>query len=80
MDEVLRDMTDRTSSYIDDIIIYSKTWEDHMNHIEEVLGRLERTELTVKRSKCEWGRKSWNFWVIVLEKARCASLKPEIET
>ena len=56
MDEVLRDMTDRTSSYIDDILIYSKTWEDRMNHIEEVLGRLERRGLTVRRSKCEWGR------------------------
>ena len=54
-------MTDRTSSYIDDMLIYSKTWEDHMNHIEEVLGRLERTGLTVKRSNCEWGKEDLEF-------------------
>ena len=32
-----------------------------MNHIEEVLGRLDRTGLTVKRNKCEWGKEELKF-------------------
>jgi hypothetical protein len=39
--------------FIDDILIYSKTKEDHANHIRVVLQRLRDHRLYAKFSKCE---------------------------
>lgn len=41
--------------FFDDILIYNKTWEEHLKHIEEVLRILEKESLYVKASKCEFG-------------------------
>jgi len=40
--------------YLDDILIYSKTKQEHENHVHEVLNRLEKHELYVKLSKSEF--------------------------
>jgi hypothetical protein len=40
--------------FIDDILIYSKTKEDHANHIRVVLQRLRDHRLYAKFSKCEF--------------------------
>jgi hypothetical protein len=39
--------------YIDDIVIYSKTAEDHLQHIAKILQRLQKHGLRVKFSKCQ---------------------------
>ena len=44
--------------YLDDIIIYSKTVEDHFQKLREVFKRLERAGLKVKPSKCSLMQKS----------------------
>jgi hypothetical protein len=41
--------------FFDDILIYSKTWEDHLKHLEEVLSIMESEILFAKASKCEFG-------------------------
>ncbi len=38
--------------YIDDIIIYSKTWEEHMHHLDEIFSLLNKAGLKIKPSKC----------------------------
>jgi hypothetical protein len=47
--------------YIDDIVVFSKSWEDHMQHLNVVLRRLESAGLTVKLSKCEFVCDKFNF-------------------
>ena len=47
--------------YIDDILIFSKTWEEHLKHIEWVLGKLEEAHLVLSKEKCEWGKESIEF-------------------
>ena len=39
--------------YLDDILIYSNTEEDHIQHVGEVLQRLREAKLYIKLSKCE---------------------------
>jgi hypothetical protein len=39
--------------YIDDIIIYSDTFEEHMQHLEEVFKRLKQCNIVIKPSKCK---------------------------
>ena len=52
--KVLADI-DNVNVYIDDIIIFSTTWSDHMRTIEKVLKRLRDHNLTIKPEKCSFG-------------------------
>ena len=40
--------------YIDDILIYSKTFYEHMKHIEIVFKILQEAELMIKLKKCKF--------------------------
>ncbi|MCP4240224.1 MAG: DDE-type integrase/transposase/recombinase [bacterium] len=41
--------------YLDDLIVYSPTWEAHLDHLREVLRRLRKHNLKVKLKKCSFG-------------------------
>eukprot|EP00731_Ephydatia_muelleri_P001017 Em0001g1017a len=55
MDQVIQGMDSFASAYLDDLIIFSSSWEDHMRHLHCVLERLVGAGLTVKSSKCQFG-------------------------
>ena len=61
MDQVLDGMLEFAGTYIDDIIIYSQSWEDHMTHVALVLEQLKIFGLTAKPSKCQWGASPLTF-------------------
>ncbi len=50
-----------TFVYLDDIIIYSKTWKGHLNHLRLVFEALRGTGLMVKVKKCEFAKKELKF-------------------
>lgn len=52
MDEVLRETESFAGIYLDYIIVYNNTWEDHLTNISVILERLEEAGLTLKLSKC----------------------------
>jgi hypothetical protein len=39
----------------DDLLIYNKKWEDHLMHLDEILGIIGQQTLYAKASKCEFG-------------------------
>ena len=41
--------------FFDEILIYNKSWSEHLQHIEEFLSVLESESLFAKASKCEFG-------------------------
>jgi hypothetical protein len=47
--------------YLDDILIFSQTEEEHERHVHEVLRRLEQHDLYVKLSKCSFHEREVNF-------------------
>eukprot|EP00731_Ephydatia_muelleri_P021177 Em0013g904a len=55
VDRVLQGLEEFSGAYIDDIIVFSKLWTDHVRHLQAVLGRLQLAGLTVKISKCHFG-------------------------
>jgi hypothetical protein len=40
--------------YLDEILIFSGTWDEHVRHVKKVLDTLQREKLYVKLSKCEF--------------------------
>jgi len=65
MEEVLRDIPE-CDVYIDDIGIFTDTWERHVEVVDEVLTKLEEVGFTVNPSKCEWAvqETDWlGYWV-----------------
>jgi len=38
-----------------DILIYNKSWKDHVQHVDRVLKLLEEKQLYAKSSKCSFG-------------------------
>ncbi len=62
MNDVFRDMLDRwVIVYIDDILIYSNTLEEHISHVRSVLKRLLQYQLYAKAEKCEFHQTSTSF-------------------
>ena len=47
--------------YLDDIVVYSKTTEQHLERLEAVLTRLSRAGLKLKPEKCKFFQKSVSF-------------------
>ncbi|KAK3517125.1 hypothetical protein QTP86_004013, partial [Hemibagrus guttatus] len=55
INEIFRDILYKyVVAYIDDILIYSKSEEEHQGHVRTVLTRLLENQLYVKAEKCEF--------------------------
>ena len=55
INQILAGLVDITCIvYLDDILIFSDTEEEHVKHVREVLQRLKEAKLFVKLSKCEF--------------------------
>lgn len=55
LNDVLREFLDSfVVIYLDDILIYSETLEEHHEHVRNVLRRLRDAELQVKLEKCQF--------------------------
>ena len=48
-------------SYIDDIVIYSDSWEDHIKTLKELFSRLRKARITARPTKCLLGASRMEF-------------------
>ena len=62
MNDVLRPFLDEfVIVYLDDILIFSKSREEHIEHVKKVFDVLRKEQLFLKLSKCEFGKTSLNL-------------------
>ena len=62
MNTIFRDYLDKfVLAYLDDILIYSETFEEHLNHVKLVLLRLRKHKLYGKLSKCDFAKKEVEY-------------------
>ncbi len=62
MDVILRDLAWSCAMvYMDDVVVYSETWEDHLQHLRAVLERIDAANLTIKLSKSQFGKREISF-------------------
>ncbi|KAH0670700.1 hypothetical protein KY290_026097 [Solanum tuberosum] len=47
--------------FFDDILVYSTSWQDHLQHLRSVFDLLRQNSLVVKQSKCQFGQSSISY-------------------
>ena len=63
MDTVLSDLLwHKVMVYLDDIIVYSETWEEHLATLDEVFRRLRAADLKASPAKCKFGQTSMQYF------------------
>ena len=55
MDRLLAECTGYAAAYLNDVVIYSTDWQEHIRHITDVLQRLRKAGLTIRPKKCQFG-------------------------
>ncbi|KAL0285953.1 UNVERIFIED_CONTAM: RNA-directed DNA polymerase [Sesamum angustifolium] len=71
MNQVLHGFLDEfVVVYLDDIVVYSGTLAEHVEHLRQVLTRLREHELYAKVSKCSFAQESISFLGHIVERGR----------
>jgi hypothetical protein len=60
MGKIIHGLAD-VDHYVDDVIIHSKTWQEHVATLEKVLERIQEAGLTIRPSKCMVGYREIDF-------------------
>ena len=76
MDQLLTGAYKFAAAYLDDLVIYSSTWSDHLQHICLILKKLQEAGLTVKLRKCQFGMQQCTYLGFIVGSGL---LKPEID-
>ncbi|KAL0430881.1 UNVERIFIED_CONTAM: Retrovirus-related Pol polyprotein from transposon [Sesamum radiatum] len=61
---------------LDDIVIYSRTLAEHVEHLRQVLARLREYELYAKVSKCSFAQETISFLGHIVERG-CIRMDPK---
>ena len=54
MSKVLTSLSNFAFIYLDDILIFSKTYEEHLQHLHSVFEKFKEAGLKIKLSKCQF--------------------------
>ena len=66
-------------AYLDDIVIFSDTWEEHLQHFLQVITRLKHYGLTLKGNKCQIGMAACSYLGNTVGKGQIALQMAKVE-
>ena len=76
MNDVLRPLIDSfVVVYLDDILIFSKTWSEHLQHFEQVLLTLQKHKLYANIDKCHFGMQRIQYLGYIIDHG-CVHVDP----
>ncbi|TKS65190.1 Retrovirus-related Pol polyprotein [Collichthys lucidus] len=52
--------------YLDDVVVYSESWEEHLHRVKALFDRLLWANLTINLAKCEFAKATGRRWDIAL--------------
>ncbi len=61
MDQVLRDVPQFAAAYLDDVVIFSQTWKEHVAHLCRVLDLIKEAGLTINLNKGAFARQQVEY-------------------
>lgn len=76
VDQVLRGMDDVAAAYLDDIVVFSATWKEHLEHLAEVFDRLQGAGLVANAKKCHIAKSEVSYLGYVLGGG---SIRPQVD-
>ncbi|XP_033112261.1 uncharacterized protein LOC117113126 [Anneissia japonica] len=79
MDKVLTGCHSYARAYIDDICTYSQSWEEHLTHLNDILGRLGNAGLTAKPVKCKAAQATVSFLGHIVGNGEIKPLADKVE-
>ncbi|CAM5131373.1 unnamed protein product [Natator depressus] len=79
MDRLLRSRQAYVVAYLDDVVIYSCHWEDHLEHIAVVLRSLQQAGLTANPKKCCIGWQEAMYLGYIIGKGRVRPLVGKVQ-
>lgn len=76
MDRVLQGCQSWAAAYLDDVVIYSNSWKEHLKHLKDTLSRIHKAGINLNVKKCEWARQETRYLGYHLGKGQ---LKPQVD-
>ena len=61
IDRLVDGLQDYSAAYLDDLVVFSSTWEDHLRQVREILQCLRQAGLTAKPGKCQFGMETCTY-------------------
>lgn len=75
---VLKGVVD-CEAYLDDVVIYSSTWSQHVVQLKEVFNRLVAANLTLNLAKCEFGQATVTYLGKVVGHGKVCPIGAKVE-
>lgn len=64
--------------FMDDILVYNKTMDDHLVHLQQVLQILQENSFLLKKSKCMFGQQSLEYLGHIVSRNGVTTEPPKI--
>ena len=71
---VLQGCNDFATAYLDDIMVFSSTFEEHLEHLNIIFGKLRQHNLKLKLRKCSFLQLETNYLRFVISEE---GIKPD---
>ncbi|KAL2103191.1 hypothetical protein ACEWY4_000059 [Coilia grayii] len=66
-------------AYLDDVVVFSATWGQHLEQIKELFERLSRASLTVNLAKCEFAKATVTYLGRVVGRGQVRPVSAKVE-
>ena len=81
MDNALREaLDDFASAYLDDVLIYSNSEEEHVGHVKWIMQSLLEAGLYLKPEKCEFHKDTEKYLCLIISTKGISMDKDKVET
>ena len=79
MDRLLWDVPEFAAAYLDDLVIHSNTWKDHLQHIQLIFQKLQDAGLTIKPKKCQLAMTKCSYLGHIVGRGEVAPEKAKLQ-
>jgi hypothetical protein len=79
-DVIWEALDDFASAYLDDILIYSDSEEEHIEHVKWIMQRLLEAELYLKPEKCEFLKETVRYLGLIISSKGISMDEDKVET
>lgn len=67
------------AAYLDDVVVFSDTWDTHVQRLKAVFGRLAEANLTVNLAKCDFAKATVTYLGKVVGQGEVRPVQAKVE-